>query len=116
MVWQDLVFMAGSLLSVVFLAPALRDVNARIPLATSFPKMVLGIVYAVTFATMGMSLAAVGLLATGVMWYLLAAYRSPRGIPFLRSLRAPRAASASPDAMSDPGVRDGQPDLRSLDD
>ncbi len=31
MVWQDLVFMAGSLLSVVFLAPALRDVNARIP-------------------------------------------------------------------------------------
>ncbi|ELY84602.1 hypothetical protein [Natrinema altunense] len=77
MVWQDLVFMAGSLLSVVFLAPALRDVNARIPLMTSVPKMALGAVYAVTFATMGMSLAAVGLLATGIMWSLLAAYRSP---------------------------------------
>ncbi len=44
---------------------------------TSVPKMALGAVYAVTFATMGMSLAAVGLLATGIMWSLLAAYRSP---------------------------------------
>ncbi|QCS44140.1 hypothetical protein [Natrinema versiforme] len=78
MLWQDVVFMAGSLLSVVFLVPALRDAAARIPVATSRPKMALGAVYAATFATMGMPLAAVGLLATGVMWGLLAAYRSPR--------------------------------------
>ncbi|WP_226482341.1 hypothetical protein [Natrinema amylolyticum] len=107
MVWQDLVFMAGSLLSVVFLAPALRDVNARIPLATSVPKMALGAVYAVTFATMGMSLAAIGLLATGLMWYLLAAYRSPRAIAASRSRSSTSAASVA---------RDGQQRLPTLED
>ncbi|AEH35930.1 hypothetical protein [Halopiger xanaduensis] len=76
--WQDLVFMAGSLLTVAFLVPALRDVTTRIPLVTSVPKAALGAVYAVTFATLGMDLAAVGLVATGVAWSLLAAYRSPR--------------------------------------
>ncbi|WP_226004958.1 hypothetical protein [Natrinema salinisoli] len=85
MVWQDGIFMAGSLLSVVFLAPALRNVNTRLPLATTVPKMALGVVYAVTFATMGMSLAAGGLLATGGMWFLLAAYRSPRSAVSPRS-------------------------------
>ncbi|QLK24689.1 hypothetical protein HYG81_11215 [Natrinema zhouii] len=103
MVWQDLVFMAGSLLSVVFLAPALRDANVRIPLATSLPKAALGAVYAVTFATMGLSLAAIGLLATGIMWYLLATYRSPRTV-------------ASPRSRPVPAARDGQPSGRSLDD
>ncbi|OAQ53242.1 hypothetical protein HTG_07125 [Natrinema mahii] len=97
MVWQDLLFMAGSLLSVVFLAPALRDVNARIPLATSVPKMALGGVYAFTFATMGMSLAAVGLLATGLMWGLLAAYRSPSATA---SSRARSRAPVAPDSIA----------------
>lgn len=82
--WQDLVFMAGSLLTVVFLVPAVRNVDARIPLATSLPKVALGAVYAVTFATLGMHLAAVGLFATGVMWSLIAAYRSPQGQSVLR--------------------------------
>ncbi|GAB3677671.1 hypothetical protein [Halopiger thermotolerans] len=77
MSWQDLVFMAGSLLTVAVLAPALRDVSTRIPLATSLPKATLGVVYAVTFATLGMHLAAAGLVATGVAWALLAAFRSP---------------------------------------
>ncbi|QCC58711.1 hypothetical protein NP511_09580 [Natrinema thermotolerans] len=107
MVWQDLLFMAGSLLSVVVLAPALRDVNARIPLATSLPKMALGGVYAITFATMGMSLAAVGLLATGLMWGLLAAYRSP-------SATAP--ARSRPNAPVGAVANDGQRPLRRLED
>ncbi len=109
MVWQDLVFMAGSLLSVIFLAPALRDANARIPLATSVPKMALGGVYAVTFATMGMALAAVGLLATGVTWYLLAAYRSP-------SVTAASSARPTAPVASDSIARDGQPSRRRLED
>ncbi|MGQ3412697.1 hypothetical protein ACT4ML_10615 [Natrinema sp. LN54] len=88
MIWQDVVFMAGSLLSVVFLVPALRDATARIPVATSLPKMALGAVYAATFATMEMDLAAIGLLATGVMWGLLAAYRSPRAAASPRTRRS----------------------------
>lgn len=92
MVWQDVIFMVGSLLTVVFLAPAVRDADARIPLATSLPKMALGAVYAVTFASMGMTLAAVGLLATGIMWSLIATYRSPqaRASPHVRPVSAAR--------------------------
>ncbi|WP_081655645.1 hypothetical protein [Halopiger goleimassiliensis] len=82
MAWQDLIFLVGSLLTVVVLVPAARDVEARIPLVTSLPKMALGAVYAVTFASLGMYLAAVGLVATGVMWWLIAAFRSPNGLSF----------------------------------
>ncbi|MDS0476020.1 hypothetical protein [Natrinema sp. 1APR25-10V2] len=88
MVWQDSVFMLGSVLTVVFLVPAVRDANARIPLATSLPKMALGAVYALTFASMGMRLAAVGLVATGVAWSLLAVYRSPPATSSSRSRRS----------------------------
>ncbi|WP_049924317.1 hypothetical protein [Halopiger djelfimassiliensis] len=95
MVWQDVLFLVGSLLSVIVLVPAVRNANARIPLATSLPKMLLGGVYAITFASMGMYLAAGGLLATGVMWCLIAAYRSPSVGPAMRSRRL--AAVVRPD-------------------
>ncbi|RKD93849.1 hypothetical protein [Halopiger aswanensis] len=106
--WQDLVFLAGSLLTVAVLVPALRDCTTRIPLLTSLPKAALGAVYAVTFATLGMDLAAVGLVATGVAWSLLAAYRSPR---------APRAAVRSttdPTAEALSGTTDAPGQLRHL--
>ena len=110
MAWQDLVFLAGSLLTVAVLVPAVRNVDARIPLATSLPKMALGAVYAVTFATLGMHLAAGGLLATGVMWSLIAAFRSPQG-QALRRARVRRTGSGS--VASDEHV---QPRARQLDD
>ena len=91
MAWQDLIFLAGSLLTVIVLVPAARDVDARIPLVTSLPKMTLGVVYAVTFASMGMYLAAIGLIGTGVMWWLIAAYRSPNGL----SIRPRRTRSTA---------------------
>lgn len=75
--WQDLVFVVGSLLTVVVLAPTVRNVDARIPLGTSLPKTGLGVVYALTFASMGMPFAAVGVFATAIMWSLVAMYRSP---------------------------------------
>lgn len=108
MAWQDLVFMAGSLLTVAVLIPAVRNVDARIPLGTSLPKVALGGVYAVTFATLGMDLAAVGLFATGVMWFLIAAYRSPQAEAWRL---ARRSASVTTDAVS----RDAQ-QLQQLDD
>lgn len=90
MAWQDLVFLGGSLLTVVVLLPTLRNLDARIPLETSFPKFALAVVYAVTFYSLGMTLSAVGLLATAIMWSLIARYRSPTG----RSLSV-RALGAS---------------------
>lgn len=77
MIWQDFVFMIGSGLSILFLAPTLRDAAANVPLATSAPSMVIGGVYAFTFATLGMTFSAVGALATCVMWTLIGFFRAP---------------------------------------
>lgn len=80
MMWQDLVFMIGSSLSIVFLAPTLRDASARVPLGTSLPSMGIGFVYGLTFLTLGMSFSALGSLAAGTMWALIAMLRSPTGM------------------------------------
>ena len=75
--WQDFVFMAGSGLSVFFLAPTVRDASAKVPLATSLPSMLIGLVYAFTFFTLGMTFSALGAAAAGSMWSLIVALRSP---------------------------------------
>ena len=92
MMWQDLVFLVGSGLSIVFLAPTLRDAAARVPLGTSLPSMAIGVVYGVTFATLGMTFSAVGALAAGSMWALIAVFRSPgeRSAVLARHRRASR--------------------------
>ncbi|WP_049991340.1 hypothetical protein [Natrinema salifodinae] len=77
MMWQDLVFLAGSVLSIVFLAPTVRDVTARIPLGSSVPSMTIGAIYAATYATMGMSFSALGSFGVATMWSLIVCYRSP---------------------------------------
>ncbi|OVE83681.1 hypothetical protein [Natronolimnobius baerhuensis] len=77
MMWQDLVFMFGSGLSIVFLAPTLRNASANVPLGTSLPSMGIGFVYGVTFFTLGMTLSAAGAIASGTMWSLIALFRSP---------------------------------------
>ncbi|WP_265109451.1 hypothetical protein [Halosolutus halophilus] len=94
MMWQDLVFMIGSSLSIVFLAPTLRDTSANVPLGTSLPSMAIGFVYAATFFTLGMTFSAAGALAAGSMWTLIATFRSPKRLfpvdspaLFVRNLR-----------------------------
>lgn len=77
MLWQDFIFLAGSMLSIVFLAPTLRDTEARVPLATSMPSMGIGLIYGITFSTLGMTFSAVGAFAAGMMWSLIALCRSP---------------------------------------
>ncbi|WP_255170915.1 hypothetical protein [Natrononativus amylolyticus] len=77
MLWQDFIFLIGSTLSIVFLAPTLRDRAARVPLGTSLPSMGIGLVYAFTFATLGMTFSAVGSFAAAAMWTLIATFRSP---------------------------------------
>ena len=69
--------MIGSSLSIVFLAPTLRDADARVPLGTSLPSMTIGLVYGLTFSTLGMSFSAAGAFAAGSMWSLIAVCRSP---------------------------------------
>ncbi|MFC4439800.1 MULTISPECIES: hypothetical protein [Natrialbaceae] len=81
MMWQDFVFMVGSSLSILFLAPTLRDASARVPLGTSLPSMAIGMVYGFTFFTLGMTFSAAGALAAGTMWSLIAMLRSPKS-PF----------------------------------
>lgn len=77
MLWQDLVFMLGSTFSVVVLLPTLRDAMANVPLGTSLPSAVIGIIYGVTFTTLGMPLSAAGAFTAGTMWSLIALVRSP---------------------------------------
>ncbi|WP_436346363.1 hypothetical protein [Natronorubrum sp. FCH18a] len=92
MMWQDLIFMIGSGLSIVFLAPTLRDATSRVPLGTSLPSMGIGFVYGMTFFTLGMSFSAAGSLAAGTMWALIAMIRSPTGMGIsgrLRRLESP---------------------------
>lgn len=75
--WQDLVFLAGSASSLFVLLPTLRDATANVPLGTSLPSAVIGLVYGVTFVTLGMPLSAAGAFLAGSMWSLVVLIRSP---------------------------------------
>ena len=77
MIWQEFVFVAGSAFSIFVLAPTLRDSMANVPLGTALPSAVIGIVYGVTWMTMGMYFSAAGALLTGSLWSLIAVLRSP---------------------------------------
>ncbi len=77
MIWQDFVFLCGSMLSVFFLYPTLRDAAARVPRATSIPSMLIGGAYAFTFFTLGMRFSAFGAFAACTMWSLIALFRAP---------------------------------------
>lgn len=77
MMWQDFVFLAGSVLSIVFLAPTVRDPTARVPLGSSVPSMTIGAIYSFTYATMGMTFSAAGALGVATMWSLIVCYRAP---------------------------------------
>ncbi len=75
--WQDFVFLAGSIFSLLVLVPAIRDSTASIPLGTSLPSASIGIIYGTTFFSLGMTMSAAGSLLTGVMWSVIATLRSP---------------------------------------
>jgi len=77
MMWQDIVFLVGSMTSVIFLYPTLRDAAARVPRATSIPSMIIGGVYSMTFFTLGMEFSALGSFSACTMWSLIALFRAP---------------------------------------
>ncbi len=77
MLWQDLVFLLGNVFSLVVLVPTLRDPLANVPLGTALPSAFIGLVYGTTFFTLGMTYSALGAVVTGVMWSVIAFFRSP---------------------------------------
>lgn len=79
MMWQDFVFLAGSTFSLVVLAPTLTNRQANVPLGTSVPSSLIGFIYGTTFFTMEMTFSAVGAVLAGLMWSLIATFRSPGG-------------------------------------
>lgn len=100
MMWQDLVFLAGSIFSLFVLVPTLRDSMANVPLGTTVPSATIGIVYGTTFFTLGMQFSAVGSLLTGVMWSLVAFLRSPHRFnsrTTTETTSAPRSAPQNAD-------------------
>jgi len=77
MMWQDLIFLGGSVFSLIVLVPTLRDQMANVPLGTSLPSATIGIIYGTTFLSLGMTMSAAGSLLTGLMWSVIAFLRSP---------------------------------------
>ncbi|MFC6837726.1 hypothetical protein [Halomarina ordinaria] len=77
MMWQDLVFLCGSVFSLFVLMPTLRDSMANVPLGTTLPSATIAAVYGTTFFTLGMTFSAAGSFLTGIMWSLIAFLRSP---------------------------------------
>jgi hypothetical protein len=75
--WQDIIFLAGSVFSLLVLGPTLWDGTANVPLGTSCPSAIIGLVYGTAFLTLDMPLSAAGAFLTGVVWSLIAAIRSP---------------------------------------
>jgi hypothetical protein len=89
MIWQDMVFLVGSLTSVMFLYPTLRDKASQVPRATSLPSMLIGAAYSFTFFTLDMTFSAVGALAACTMWSLIAAFRGPDSESYLEETPFP---------------------------
>lgn len=96
MMWQDLVFMLGSSLSLVFLFPTLRDSMAHVPLGTSLPSATIGFIYGGTFMSLGMTLSGVGAICAGLMWSAIALLRSPNPLPFFDSKTETPTPTAAP--------------------
>ncbi len=72
-----MVFLVGSLLSVGFLIPTVRNAGACVPRATSVPSVVVGFVYSLTFLSLGMEFSALGSFAACTMWSLIVYFRAP---------------------------------------
>ena len=81
MIWQDVIFLVGSVFSLIVLTPTLRNPMAKVPIGTSLPSALLGVVYGAAFFSLGMTLSATGSLLTGILWSLIAARRSPKPVP-----------------------------------
>jgi len=79
MIWQDWVLMAGGWIFAILLYPILRDKDANVPRRTSLPTAVVLLVYAFTYLTLGLELAAAASFTTALMWFAVGYWRAPSG-------------------------------------
>ncbi|RBI64142.1 hypothetical protein [halophilic archaeon] len=75
--WQDFVFLGGSIVIMLSLVPTLRDEDASVPLRTSLPSVVVLFAQTIAFATIGLTASAVGTGMGFVLWTLIAKRKSP---------------------------------------
>ncbi|WP_327052661.1 hypothetical protein [Halomicrococcus gelatinilyticus] len=75
--WQDFVFLGGSVIIMLSLVPTLRDENASVPLRTSLPSVVVLFAQTIAFATIGLTASALGTGMGVVLWSLIAKWKSP---------------------------------------
>lgn len=75
--WQDTVFLCGSVLTALALGPVLRDSKACVPLGTSLLSAGLRTAYVVAFLSLGMTWSAAGVALVSALWGLVALYRRP---------------------------------------
>lgn len=77
--WQDAVFLGGSIVIMLSLVPTLRDEDAKIPLRTSVPSVVVLLCQTLAFSSLGMTASAAGTGMGFGLWTLIAKYKSPDG-------------------------------------
>ncbi|QLD88344.1 hypothetical protein HWV07_04575 [Natronomonas salina] len=75
--WQDAIFLCGSVLTALALGPVLRDSRACIPLGTSLTSAGLRTAYVAAFLSLGMVWSAAGVALVSTLWVLVALYRRP---------------------------------------
>ncbi|WP_266078084.1 hypothetical protein [Haladaptatus caseinilyticus] len=74
--WQEYVFLAGSIVIMISLIPTIRDEEAQVPLRTSLPSVVVLFVQTLAFLSMGLTASAAGTGMGFGLWSLIAKYKS----------------------------------------
>ncbi|WP_227374262.1 hypothetical protein [Haladaptatus halobius] len=74
--WQEYVFLAGSIVIMISLVPTIRDEEAKVPLRTSVPSVLVLFVQTLAFLSMGLTFSAVGTGMGFGLWSLIATYKS----------------------------------------
>lgn len=72
---QDIVFTLGGLVFLASLIPTLRNPRAAVPLGTSIPTGIILLAFSATQASLGLEMAAVTSVVTGMAWLAIAARR-----------------------------------------
>ncbi len=78
MIWQDVVLFIGQWFFALALIPALRA-KSKPPLATSIPTGSILLVFAGTYASLGLWSGAVAASVVGVLWLVLAVQKGREG-------------------------------------
>lgn len=94
--WQDAVFLGGSIVIMISLVPTLRDEDAKVPLTTSVPSVLVLFSQTIAFTSLGMTASAAGTGMGFGLWTLIAKYKAPSETKNQRSSLRRVASKLSP--------------------